>query len=461
MGGERLSHTGLGARAGVLVLSVLGSFAVHSNASAQTGPSPTFAADVAPIIYENCILCHQPEGIAPMSLISYEEARPWASRIRLRVEQRLMPPWHLDKTVGIQDYKNDISLTDEEIQTIVRWVGAGAPEGDPANMPPVPELPTGDDWQLAGELGPPDLIVRSTPYDVKAGGQDQWWTPEIEFEGIEEPRWIMAYEFKPSYPGGKKVVHHGHANFVQGDGNARVQLADYGVGKGYQIYPENSGVLLPAGRGSIVWNIHYAPFATDLAVLGEVTEAGVWFYPEGYEPEIRTGGERLFNIDRSGGETRRNRGMSRGADILIPPHSYQVLQGVTVLDTPAVMYSVRPHLHTRGKELSIEAIYPDGRREMLFKTDKYRQRWQIAYQFADRATPLLPRGTVLLMTSVFDNTAANVDNPDPNQWVTFGRGGVHEMSHAWIGITDLTQEEYDKLKAERDDQLAAQEQQEE
>ena len=350
------------AKTGTLILSVLASFVVFGSASAQNGEgsdqSPTFAKNVAPIIYENCVQCHRPGGMAPMSLLSYDVARGYAPLIKDQVEQRLMPPWHLDKTIGIQEYSNDISLKDEEIETIVRWVEAGAPEGNPADLPPLPELPTGNAWQLAEELGPPDLMVRSTPYDVLPNTQDQWWAPDVPFEGIDEPRWIKAYEFKPSSPGGWKVVHHGHADLIQGD--ARAQLADYGAGKGYQVFPKGSGVFVPAGSATIRWNLHYAPFAISEPVLDDVVEAGVWFYPKGYEPEIATGGERLFNIDRQGGQTGRYSDWSRGADILIPPHSYQVLQGVTVLDSPAVVYSFRPHMHARGKELSMEAIYPDG-----------------------------------------------------------------------------------------------------
>lgn len=424
-------------------------------AQADAAP-PTFASEVAPIFYESCVECHRPGGIAPMSLISYETARQFAPLIKLRVENRVMPPWHLDRTVGIQDYKNDLSLSEAEIETIVRWVDAGAPEGDASALPSAPEFPSGDEWRVAvdEDMGPPDRIVRSTPYDVMANGQDQWWGPEVDFEGLDEERWIRAYEFKPSHPDGFKVVHHGHATFIQERTDTRVGIAHYGVGKSYEVFPEDVGMPLPAGEAKIHWNLHYAPFATDEPVADDVVEVGLWFYPEGEKPAIQTGGERLLRVDRMNG-------MSRGADILIPPHSYQVLQGVHVLDTPAELYSFRPHMHTRGKEMSMEAIYPDGRREVLSKVDNYRHNWQIAYQYADHAKPLLPKGTVLLFTSVFDNTEANPINPDPTQWVTFGRRGVDEMSHAWVGITHLTEEQYERMKAEREGRLARTEQDDE
>lgn len=431
---------------GVALLALTpGSTAAQVEPAAET--TPTFAANVAPILYENCVLCHRPGGMAPMSLLSYETTRRYAARIRRQVEDRLMPPWHLDRTIGIQEYTNDISLSEEDIQTIVAWVDGGAPEGNPGDLPPQPELPTGNDWQLVDELGPPDLIVRSTPYDVMPDSQDQWWMPEVPFEGLDEPRYIKAYEFKPSSPGGWKVVHHGHATLMQGRTRGAA-LADYGAGKAYQIFPDGTGVPVPAGEATIHWNLHYAPFATDEPVLHDVVEAGVWFYPRGYRPEIETGGESLYNIDREGGLSN-NGSLSRGADILIPPNTYRVLQGFTILDEPTIVYSFRPHMHARGKEMSMEVIYPTGRRETLIKTNNFRHNWQIGYQFADDARPLLPKGTMILFTSVFDNTAENPLNPDPDQWVAFGRAGVHEMSNVWVGMTSLTQEQYERMLAER------------
>ena len=148
-------------------------------------------------------------------------------------------------------------------------------------------------------------------------------------------------------------------------------------------------------------------------------------------------------------------GMPRGGDILIPPGGQQVLQGVHVLDRPTLINSYRPHMHMRGKEMSMEAIYPDGRREVLGKVSNYKHNWQLAYQFAPEAKPLLPAGTVLLFTSVFDNSAANPLNPDPEQWVVFGRRGVDEMSHMWVGITELDQEDFDRMVAERQSRLVS------
>ena len=417
----------------------------------------TFAKDVAPILYENCVECHREGSFAPMSLLNYEDARRYASAIRYRVANRMMPPWHVDRNVGIQRFANDASLSDEEIATIVAWADQGAPRGDPADLPPPPQLPEGGAWELEERLGrAPDIVIRSTPYSVEAQGQDQWWGPETAWQGLPEARWMMAYEFKPAYPNGLKVVHHGHTyvDFAAtgdrpGEGEAgTIAVAHYGVGKAYEVFPEGVGMRLPAGEGSVTWDIHYSSLHVEHEVPGDVVEVGLWLYPEGApEPEMATEGEVLFRVDRINGH---DRPLSRGNDILIPPHGFQVLQGVHVLDRPALISSFRPHMHTRGKEMSMEAIYPDGHREVLGKVDDFKHIWQISYDFEEDAKPLLPAGTVLLFTSVFDNTAANPLNPDPNQWVVFGRRGPDEMSHMWVGITYLTEEQFEEIRRRRE-----------
>jgi hypothetical protein len=374
-----------------------------------------------------------------MPLQSYQQVSPFAALIKDRTSKRIMPPWHIDTTTGIQEFKNDASLSDEQIATISSWVDSGAPEGNPAHLPTPIDIPSGSAWQLTEQLGPPDLIIKSTPFDVIANGQDQWWTPDVPFEGMEKDRWLRAAEFKPSYPLGKKVVHHGHAVLVPEGENRQVALARYGVGKSWEVYPDGTGMKVPA-NGHIAWNLHYFPVGAE----GEddVVEVGLWFYDEGFTPELETAGEAMFRVDGLNG-------MARGQDIVIPPHGYQVLQGTHVLDAPAVIHSYRPHLHMRGKVMTMEAIFPDGRKEVLSQVNKYNHNWQISYLYADDAKPLLPKGTVLQFTSVFDNTVNNPLNPDPEQWVVFGRRGVDEMSHAWVGITYMNEEQFAEAVTER------------
>ena len=410
---------------------------------AQAQSSPTFSKDIAPILYESCVRCHQPNGIGPMSLLGYEDARMYATRIKRKVQSREMPPWHLDLTVGIQAYKNDISLSDSEIERITSWVDAGAPEGDPAKLPMLPELPDGSEWQLADLLGPPDFVIEAPALTVAANGQDQWWVKKTPFEGlIDGPRYVRATELKGSYPLGVKVLHHGHVTvaFEDEDGQRRSRpLGRQGVGKGGDLFPPNTGMLIEPS-GELSWNLHYFPI--DEEVANERAEAAVWLYPEGYVPEYETIGEQRFTAD-SGGD------MPWAGDIVIPPHSIKVQQGVHVLNRPALLGSFRPHMHMRGREQSLEAIYPNGRRAMLGRVDNYNHFWQISYKYEDNVAPLLPKGTVLLITTTWDNTADNPVNPDPRQWLVFGQRGVDEMSHVWLGMTYLSNEQFERLSAER------------
>ena len=400
---------------------------------------PTYSKDIAPILQEKCASCHNPEGIGPMPLQNYEQVKPFAALIHDRTSKRIMPPWHIDTGIGIQSFKNDASLSDDQINIIEDWFLAGAPEGNQADLPAPVEFPSGAAWQLGDELGPPDIIIKSSPYDVIANGQDQWWTPSVPFEGLNNERFLKAAEFKPSYPLGKKVVHHGHAVLVPEGGGRSVALARYGVGKSWEIFPEGTGMRVPA-NGNIAWNLHYFPVGAQGSA--DVVEVGLWFYPEGQIPEKETVGEAMFRVDGL-------KGMARGQDIVIPPHGYQVLQGTHRLDAPAVIHSYRPHLHMRGKVMTMEAIYPDGKKEVLSQVNNYDHNWQIAYIYEDDVKPLLPTGTILQFTSVFDNTANNPINPDPEQWVVFGRRGVDEMSHAWVGITYVNEEQFAQSVAER------------
>lgn len=404
---------------------------------------PTYSRDIAPILQQKCQSCHNPDGIGPMPLMNFQQVKPFASIIKERTTARMMPPWHNDPTTGIQKFKNDASLSQMQIDSIADWVDAGAPEGNPADLPEPIEITSGAEWKLKAQLGPPDVIIKSSPYDVLANGQDQWWGPDVKFDGMPKDRWLRAAEFKPSFPLGKKVVHHGHAVLVpegsDGSFGSSIGLARYGVGKSWEMYPEGTGMLVPA-NGHIAWNLHYFPVGTE--VKDDVVEVGLWFYPEGEKPALETRGEQLFRVDGLNG-------MARGQDILIPPHGYQVLTGTHVLQSPAIIHSYRPHLHMRGKTMSMEAIYPDGRKEVLSQVNKYNHNWQISYMYADDVKPILPKGTVLQFTSVFDNTANNPLNPDPNQWVVFGRRGVDEMSHAWMGMTYINEEQYEQAIAER------------
>ncbi len=447
---------------GALVVAAL-LVGLHAPASAQvtqvasaTAPNAapvTWADDVAPIVYRSCVECHQPEGIGPMSLLDYQTARRYAARIRTMVASREMPPWHIDRGVGIQQFKNDISLSDAEIQAVVQWVDAGAPSGDLSRAPTPPEVPAGDEWRLEAEFGrPPDFVFRSTPFSMGAEGLDNWWTPTVTIEGLDGPRWILANETKPSYPQGRKVVHHANTNLVPAGEERGSGFTNFGIGKPYDIYPANTGQRIANGD-QVSFNIHYYPYGEP--VEGDVVEVGLWFYPEGETPRFATEGDVQWDSQRSAtidGETYTMQ------QLVIPPHGRLTTQGIQVLDQNTRLHSCRGHMHFRGSAQQLEAVFPDGHTEILCRVN-WNSHWHITYLFEDDVMPLLPKGTVLLVTAWYDNTANNPVNPDPDQWVIFGRRTGDEMSHMWIGTTYLSDEDFEFLKSQRERRVTEQQQQ--
>src|SRR5687767_9510639 len=185
--------------------------------AADPATPPTFSRDVSRILQQKCQQCHQPNSIAPMSLITFQDARPWARSIRQRVIARQMPPWHIDQSVGVRHFKNDMSLTDEQIDTIVRWVDAGAPEGDRRDLPPPVPLVTDNEWQgVRDGFGPPDLVIRSSEYTMPAKHQDVWYRPMQDLP-ITEPRWVRMVEIRPTSLQARKTLHHSIAYLVLND----------------------------------------------------------------------------------------------------------------------------------------------------------------------------------------------------------------------------------------------------
>src|SRR5262245_5157225 len=194
--------------------------------AASQGPAVTFTKDVAPILQRSCQKCHRPGSIAPMSFLSYEDVRPWARTIKTQVTKREMPPWYIDRTVGVRKFDNDPSLSDAEISTIARWVDGGAVRGNPADMPPPVQFQNTDIWQI----GKPDLIVKSKAHVVPATGSD-WWGDYTVDTGLTEDRYLKAVETKPS-PGAKQVVHHAVTFLIQEGDDDDPALIGAGGGAG-------------------------------------------------------------------------------------------------------------------------------------------------------------------------------------------------------------------------------------
>ncbi len=418
--------------------------------AAEQAAGPTFTKDVAPIFREKCEGCHRPDSIAPMSLVNFEDARPWARSIKSRVVARQMPPWHIDKTVGIQEFKNDRSLSDAQIDTIVKWVDAGAPKGDPKDMPPSVQWPDESVWNFAKIFGgPPDLIVKSPPYTQKGLAQDAWYKPSVA-TGLTEPRWVRAIEIRPSTVKGRRITHHALARLQQTEaGEPAVRPAaaaadddsfdpgsglfmEWAVGKQGEIMRPNSGKLMLPGS-KIVWDIHYHAVGEDIT---DSVELGIYFYPKGQEPKFRQT-LALFSAITGG---------NRNLDIL--PNSIYVGSNTFVMRKAGRVENFQPHMHLRGKAMAMEAILPTGQTQMLSMVSDYSFNWHNNYVYADDAAPLLPKGTVLKFTSWHDNTTANKNNPDPNQCVGWGDRTVDEMAHAWVNITYMDDEDF-KVEVEK------------
>jgi hypothetical protein len=432
---------------GVAALALaIGAASAAPAAAAEGVPAkPTFTKDIAPIFQEKCEACHRPDSIAPMSLRTYEETRPWARSIKTRVTTQQMPPWHIDKAVGIQDFKNDRSLSEAQIETIARWVDQGAPKGDPKDMPPAKAWPDGQSWNFASLFGQtePDMIIRSTPWTHKAGQNDAWWKPVVE-SGLTEPRWVRAIEIRPGTVKGRKITHHAIANLIQDDpsdpANNDPELRrlggtfmEWAVGKQGEIMRPGSGKLLLPGA-KIRWDVHYSNGGEDIT---DVVELGLYFYPKGQEPKFKQS-LHLMGATNAGG-------------VDIPPNTVKATQGFFVLRQNGRVESFQPHMHLRGKAMSLEAILPTGQTQVLSHVADFNFNWHNSYVYADDAAPLLPKGTIIKVTAWHDNTAANRANPDPNVWVGYGDRTVDEMAHAWVNVTYMEDKDFEAEVAARKD----------
>lgn len=385
----------------------------------------TFTRDVAPILQERCQSCHRPDTFAPMSLLTWEDARPWAKSIKQKVVTREMPPWYIDKTVGVRHFKNDVSLSDKEIATIVKWVDAGAPKGDPADMPPPRKFDDSSQWRM----GQPDLIV-TLPKDriVPARGADQWVDVLVD-AGLKEDRYISGIEVKPIK--GFRVVHHVTTSMKHeddaDDGGDSVQgtfLNEYALGKNADVFPDGAGRLIKAGT-KINFNLH-------LHSVGQETPAnvalGLKLYPKGYQPKFAETTEKV-------GDPK---------DLDIPANTDNArFDAYNTLTKPARLLSFQPHMHNRGKASCMEAIYPGGHKvETLSCVSRYQFAWHLVYLYAEDEQPLLPAGTILHLTSWYDNSSGNKFNPDPDNTITYGQRTIDEMGGAWISYYNLSEEEY-------------------
>jgi hypothetical protein len=388
----------------------------------------TFSKDVAPILQRACQNCHRPGSIAPMSLLTYNEARPWARSIKTKVALRQMPPWHIDRNVGVSKFKDDPSLSDAEIATISAWVDAGSPEGDPKDMPPPRQFTDLDKWHI----GKPDIIVSmAKPYMLKAKGGDEFYDVDID-PGFTEDVYVEALETKPD--SGYRVVHHCTTNLVEDpeDDPVGLFLNEYAIGKNADIFPANSGRLIKAGS-KIHFNLHLHP-------SGEITPVkislGLKLYPKGAVPKYVAFTQHMGDV----------------TELDLPAGQITRSDGYFRLPRPAVVTAFQPHFHVRGKAQCMEAIYPDvradsarpgpARTETLSCVSDYQYGWSITYNYAEDVSPILPAGTVIHVTTWHDNSDQNPHNPDPKNWVGGGQRTIDEMAFAWVSLFYIDDADY-------------------
>lgn len=378
-------------------------FAFVAAAAFAANSAPTFTKDVAPILNRRCVECHRPGEVAPMSLTTYKEVRPWAKSIKERVVARSMPVWLADPHYG--DFRNDRRMSDAEIATIVSWVDAGAPEGRPGDLPRLPNFETG--WIL----GKPDLIVdMGTDFEVPADGvvPYKYFTVPTNFT---EDRWISAAEIRP---GSRGAVHHvivtvvnpGGATSRASDGDAL--LAGYAPGE--QPYRLESGTakLIRAGS-SLRFQMHYTPNGT---AYKDRSYVGLTFAKEPIHFQAITANALTFNFK-------------------IPPGdpNYEVKSN-WIAKKDVQLIELMPHMHFRGKDFKYTVTYPDGRQEVILSVPQYDFNWQLSYELAQYKT--LPAGTRIDCVAHFDNSANNRYNPDPAKEVRWGDQTWEEMMIGWF-----------------------------
>lgn len=435
--------------AGGLAVFALAAFASPVAADDARSADVTYTRDIAPIMLSNCAQCHRPGAAAPMSLLSYDETRPWAKSIKTSVQSRQMPPWGADTKPGV--FHNDLLLTSAQIENIVRWVDAGAPMGDPAAMPPAPTFP--ESWHL----GEPDYVIELDEIDVPADGPDYFPNIRVVFD-IPDDKWVAKAEV---LPGNTQVLHHvvgflgefgmngdgsmgasdesqksarearrngqrlEREGLMNGDRPRRSSRGGAGdftpeipiiwaVGSPPIVYPDGMGRQIPAGSPMTI-NMHYHPNGSPQK---DRTKIGFWWGEGEMKKAINTAfaGTMTFKIPAN-----------------TPDHR---LDASYIFDEDARIVSYFPHMHMRGKSMKYTATYPDGRKEVLLDVPRYSFNWQWFYYPIE--PQVMPKGTRIDIEARYDNSDGNPFNPDPNKVIGFGEGSDQEMM---FGVVEYIVEE--------------------
>ena len=410
----------------------------------------TFHKDIVPILQRSCQNCHRPEGVAPMPLVTYEQTAPFAGLMEyktgLRDRAGAMPPYYLEKDIGIQEYKDDPSLSDEEVAKISAWARSGSPEGNPADAPPALTFETGAVWS-AGE---PDLIVRSEDITVLGTAPD-WWgdIPRIPIP-IEEDRYVSSVEIievndlnteglAPGTVGGRNIIHHmiwstqvldENLNSV---GGFPIPWPVHEIARNPDIFDPDSGRLLKKGSYVVSDSVHL--HSTGVDTTGHLM-IGFRFHPVGYEPKYRPA---LF-------------GLGNGVDISITgDQDSQELHAYAVLEQHTKIVTFEPHLHAPGERMCLEAIW--GYTVETLSCVGYDHNWVRGYTYADHTAPLLPKGTVLHIVGYMNNTKTNPNVPDSRNWQGSGNRSVTNMFIDLGMRVSLSEEQFLQEMADRRTEL--------
>jgi len=408
---------------------------------------PDFSRDVAQILDQNCVSCHRPGEIGPMAFTSYKEVRPWAKAMGNAVKSRKMPPWHAAPHYG--KFSNDSRLKDKDIDTILAWVAAGAPEGDPRSLPPLPKFAEG--WQI----GKPDAIYTIQEYTLASDGYDEQKTFVVD-TNLKEDIWVEAIEIRP---GNRKVVHHAHVWLdtpptPKPAGTApKTPKVTYTMREGSRVYARPDAPVIDDGCGDPSGGMWPGSNPSELGsilasfVPGKAPEQ----WPVGIAKRIPAGSKLRFTIHYSrttGKEERDSTSVGlrfakqpperelRRIDLhnqafLIPANdSNHTVTACYTFTEDADVLSYLAHMHYRGKSMRFEATYPDGRTETLMDVPHYDFEWQTKYLNA--APVRIPKGTRIKLTATFDNSPNNRYNPDPSKVIRWGDNTVDEMMDGWF-----------------------------
>jgi hypothetical protein len=451
---KRPLRTGALAAAGSGALLVLWLTFPAAISSAAQRPTPTFNRDVAPILFANCVTCHRPDGIAPMSLLTYEDAQSWSPEIQAMVRERAMPPWYADPRFG--EFRNARGLTPAQIDTLVRWADGGAPQGD--GRPPMPPRFPNTGWRLNRA---PDLILELPfgEFALPPQGEVRTFTVWLKLP-LREDRWVQAVEIKPSIP---NALHHSSLSLARslpaGTQIGRGPVFPNGpVLDGVPVYPDGrvfttgsseafgtpimfyvpggglmqlqDGLAKRFGRDDwIAWGLHMISPGRPETLRVQV---GLWYARSDPHHEVQ-----MWTVNQTLSVQGKELPYLANGQRPIPNIPANVasweMTGTLKVDRDITIHALWPHMHYRGKDMTFTLTEPNGRQQTLLSVPNYNPHWQITYELQ---RPLrVRRGSTITAAGHFDNSSGNRHNPDPNVEVRFGEQGTDEMFIPFMEVT--------------------------